>query len=557
MMRSHLTSVKPLCRFAGSKWRTGPRFLRYFDLGSIKVYVEPFVGAGGMTSHVVPRLPEGTTVVLNDLDPGVAALWQAVAAESALHALCERVGGFTPSIRTFEMYWRNPVVEDSIETAFRCLVLHQCSFNGLGPKAGGPMGGWHQDRRIDIRSRWHTEQLQDNLRRWYELFRTMSVQVVNCDAVALLDQIPDSEHVLVYADPPYVKVGPDLYTLAFDEHGHRRLATRLRSTKRLRWAVTYDDHPLVREIYEGVWIEEVDVRAGRSRRGASGTPEAALGVVALRGPYAHAAGDRVAVAPTAVSTTNIRALVKENRSAVPSLLHQSLPSLASIAIPLASGRDLTPAGNVLTELCGDCTYCPVASPQCPARRARARVAEGKGHWFGPRSKTSRGTGHPILYSFDEALHFGPFPEGGGYPKRFLRLAYASLGVTDPAKVLHLCSGSMLTGIRVDIRWCCHPTVVADVRNLPFKDESFQWILADPPYSDTYAANLYGTDAVYPTPGKILREAARVLRVGGRVGLLHVTVPVFRKPLKLLKVYIGTLGCGYAVRALTVLEKVAP
>lgn len=178
------------------------------------------------------------------------------------------------------------------------------------------------------------------------------------------------------------------------------------------------------------------------------------------------------------------------------------------------------------------------------------------HWFGPKGATSKGKGHPLLFGRKEAAYFGDFPEGGGYPHGFIQLAHQTLGVIDPEKVLHMCSGSMRTGVRVDIRPETAPTVVADCRELPFKDETFDWIMADPPYAKDYAENLYGTGKVYPKPGQILAEAARVLRVGGRVGLLHFIVPLVRKPLRLVGVWELTTGAGYAIRAWSVLEKSA-
>ena len=176
------------------------------------------------------------------------------------------------------------------------------------------------------------------------------------------------------------------------------------------------------------------------------------------------------------------------------------------------------------------------------------------HWFGPKGPTSSGKGHPLMFGFKEAEHFAPFPDGGGYPKGFLARAYAVLGVTDPAKVLHLCSGSMRVGVRVDIRPETHPTVVADCRQTPFRDETFDWILADPPYAEDYAENLYGTGRHYPKPGQILAEAARLLRPGGRIGILHFIVPLVRKPMRLLGVIGITTGAGYAIRAWSVFER---
>ena len=176
------------------------------------------------------------------------------------------------------------------------------------------------------------------------------------------------------------------------------------------------------------------------------------------------------------------------------------------------------------------------------------------HWFGPSSKKAKGKGHPVLFGFRPAEDFGDMPDGGGYPLRFLNRAYELLGVEDPDQVLHLCSGSMRRGIRVDIRPEMKPDVVCDCRATPFADQSFRWIMADPPYSEEYAHNLYGTGDNYPKPGQILREAARLLQPGGRIGLLHFQVPIFHEPLKLVGVWGITTGCGYAIRAFSVLER---
>jgi SAM-dependent methyltransferase len=161
---------------------------------------------------------------------------------------------------------------------------------------------------------------------------------------------------------------------------------------------------------------------------------------------------------------------------------------------------------------------------------------------------------PIRHRFREVEHFADFPEGGGYPRNFLQRAFEILGVTDPSKVLHLCSGSMRSGIRVDIRPETNPDFVCDCRNTPFPDQSFEHIMVDGPYSREYAENLYGTGKHYPKPGQILKEAARLLRPGGRVGFLHFMVPHVRKPLRLVTVIGITTGCGYAIRAWSVFEK---
>jgi len=184
------------------------------------------------------------------------------------------------------------------------------------------------------------------------------------------------------------------------------------------------------------------------------------------------------------------------------------------------------------------------------------------HTFGPNAgDKAKGSGHPVMFGRPKpAADFDVFPEGGGYPHRFLGYVYdimkeAGGGVdVDPSKVLHLCSGSMLTGIRVDIRPEKNPDIVADCRNVPLPDKSFDWILSDPPYSEEYARNLYGTEDVYPKPGEIVKEAMRLLKPGGLFGLLHFQVPMIRKPAKIVNVYGVTTGSGYAIRAWTLMRK---
>lgn len=174
--------------------------------------------------------------------------------------------------------------------------------------------------------------------------------------------------------------------------------------------------------------------------------------------------------------------------------------------------------------------------------------------FKQRDKNAKGRGHPVMFGMPEAEFFGAFPDGGGYPIGFLKRAFTILGVTDPAQVLHVCSGSMRIGVRVDIRPEMEPTVVADARALPFPEASFEWVMADPPYSREYAANLYGTGDVYPDPHQLAQECLRVLKPGGRMGFMHHIVPKFKRPGRLLNVYTITQGPGYNVRAWSVFTR---
>lgn len=108
-------------------------------------------------------------------------------------------------------------------------------------------------------------------------------------------------------------------------------------------------------------------------------------------------------------------------------------------------------------------------------------------------------------------YYGTFPEG------FLKKVKHGFGEPD----LHVCSGTVHENVTVDFNPKVRPSVVATADRLPFRNDSFRFALIDPPY-DEEAYIRYQCPPV-PT-GKILREAVRVVRPGGRVGLLHLFPP---------------------------------
>ena len=125
------------------------------------------------------------------------------------------------------------------------------------------------------------------------------------------------------------------------------------------------------------------------------------------------------------------------------------------------------------------------------------------------------------------------------------------------ELLHLCSGCLPRGegIRVDVRPEARPDVVADARALPFVDSSHAAALCDPPYSEHYARELYGTD--YPRPCDVLREAVRVVRPNGRIGFVHHLVPNPPDGARFVRCFGLSMGFGYPMRAVTIFEKLQP
>ena len=165
---------------------------------------------------------------------------------------------------------------------------------------------------------------------------------------------------------------------------------------------------------------------------------------------------------------------------------------------------------------------------------------------------------PVLVLYEDLAPPDEMPEQvyGMYPRALIRKMLPWLRC-ERHEILHVCSGGLPPGegIRVDIRPEAKPDILADGRALPLPDESIAAVMLDPPYSEHYAKSLYGVE--YPRPAHLLREAARVVRRGGRIAIVHYITPKPVEGTRFVKAFGMSTGFDMPMRAITIFERDQP
>lgn len=266
-----------MIRYPGSKDKITEKITRFFPNSVMEPlwqskrleYREPFFGGGAVGFEVLKILPPTASVWINDKDVAMAALWIAVRDQPG--ELIEMIKGFVPTPDAFYRFKEEDGQTgiDPIRMAFQKLALHQTSFSGLGAMAGGPIGGRKQSSEYNVACRWNATRLSLGVKKRHALFKRFAkVRITSGDFAKLTDNAPS--HSFIYLDPPYYEKGGQLYKHNMSDEDHRRLSASLK-TCRAPWVLSYDDHKVIRDLYDWADIESVELTytiatASESRR---------------------------------------------------------------------------------------------------------------------------------------------------------------------------------------------------------------------------------------------------------------------------------------------------
>ena len=118
---------------------------------------------------------------------------------------------------------------------------------------------------------------------------------------------------------------------------------------------------------------------------------------------------------------------------------------------------------------------------------------------------------------------------------------------------------MKWGDTTDIREESKAKIIAPYDRLPIPDDVYDWVIADPPYTTGFSNEWTKHPDHLPKPKRILIEASRVTKPGGRIAILHILVIRAWKVANVKRVALhGVLcGSGNVIRVLNVFEKLRP
>lgn len=266
--------LSPL-RYPGGKTRMAGFLAHTFDhlpsVMDVEIWLEPFGGGAGAALKALRDhdVPEAWIVEAN---PALAAFWKVAVNDP--YDMAAWVENTAPSLPVF--YAARDTVEaslagesvDTVALARAAFIVNRCSRSGMLVPGVGPMGGKAQSGATKLTDRWNPTGLAARLRALAPLSDRITVHAG--DGIAFLEDLPDSgivDEVFVFADPPYIGAGNALYARGMDDDLHSRLARALHALP--HWVLTYDAHPKVVQLYEGMEIAEFDIphSAGRSRIG--------------------------------------------------------------------------------------------------------------------------------------------------------------------------------------------------------------------------------------------------------------------------------------------------
>jgi DNA adenine methylase len=225
-------------RYAGGKFYARKLILPLIP--DHDVYIEPFCGG----ASIFFAKPKSKKNVLNDFDVQLINCFEHI--RDKPEDLIRRLHGQQATKERHAYYKNTYRPRTDLDRAVRWYYLNRTSYSGI-MKAVNCFFGYGD--KFSMRP----ENWPRSIRKTSE--KLAKVKLTSVDFVKCIDSAPDGSFLFI--DPPYYRADQNkFYTCSFTLNDHERLSDCLRKNqKRIKFLLTYDDCPEVRELYS--WIKNI------------------------------------------------------------------------------------------------------------------------------------------------------------------------------------------------------------------------------------------------------------------------------------------------------------
>lgn len=224
-----------------------------------KHFVDAFVGGASILLFMARKYPT-LQLFANDKDPWISSLWKVIVEGKELSALFSLID-IQPTIEHFYRLNETPTNGDPVQEAYRAVFFNKCCHGGIATKdergkiKSNPQGGKDQKSQYVIDCRYDADEIKKKITNCHELLKQRTT--IECKDFSKYDALINLDYP-VYLDPPYVKAGSQCYLEHMGISEHEGLAAVLQ--ERNNWMLSYDDHPMIRKLYDGNRVIDLSVR---------------------------------------------------------------------------------------------------------------------------------------------------------------------------------------------------------------------------------------------------------------------------------------------------------
>jgi DNA adenine methylase len=243
-------TVTPL-RYPGGKSRLLGYVEKFLMLNHISpdIVCEPYAGAASISVGLLQRGIVNSAHIC-EKDPLIVAYWNAI--KFHFDDFVESIKAVEVSMDTWFAF-KKYLSEDSdkrfsvTELALAFLFYNRTNYSGI--IKGGPLGGKSQKSKYKLGCRFNKTKIIEKLVGLNKIAE--NVQIIRGDGLEFMKEESRNmswENKFFYVDPPFYRVGKDLYREFFKDEDHINLADFLADLES-PWLLSYDDSDFIRNLY--------------------------------------------------------------------------------------------------------------------------------------------------------------------------------------------------------------------------------------------------------------------------------------------------------------------